>query len=146
MIKIICLGKLKENYLKEMVLDYTKRIRKYHKIEIIELKDEEGIDVEAKNILKHIDAKDYVITLEINGQQLSSEEFAIKLEQLSNEGYGEIIFIIGSSCGLAKTVSKRANLKLSFSKMTFLHQFARLILVEQIYRAFKIIKGETYHK
>ena len=101
MIKIICLGKLKENYLKEMVLDYTKRIRKYHKIEIIELKDEEGIDVEAKNILKHIDAKDYVITLEIKGKNLDSLEFA---EVMRNTfiSYSTIVFVIGSSMGLGK--------------------------------------------
>ena len=87
-----------------------------------------------------------MITLEIQGKMLSSEDFAEKIQELTNEGIGEIVFVIGSSCGISKTVSKRADFKLSMSKMTFLHQFARLILVEQIYRAFKIIKGETYHK
>ena len=145
MIKIICLGKLKENYLKEMVLDYTKRIRKYHKIEIIELKDEEGIDVEAKNILKHIDAKDYVITLEIKGKNLDSLEFA---EVMRNTfiSYSTIVFVIGSSMGLGKEVSLRSNLKLSFSVLTFPHGLFRGVLLEQIYRAFKINNNENYHK
>ena len=145
MIKIICLGKLKENYLKEMVLDYTKRIRKYHKIEIIELKDEEGLDAEAKNILKHIDAKDYVITLEIKGKNLDSLELA---EVIRNTfiNYSAIVFVIGSSMGLSNEVSLRSNLKLSFSSLTFPHGLFRGMLLEQIYRAFKINNNENYHK
>lgn len=145
MIKIICLGKLKENYLKEMVLDYTKRIRKYHKIEILELKDEEGLDAEAKNILKHIDAKDYVITLEIKGKNLDSLELA---EVIRNTfiNYSTIIFVIGSSMGLSNEVSLRSNLKLSFSSLTFPHGLFRGMLLEQIYRAFKINNNENYHK
>lgn len=145
MIKIICLGKLKENYLKEMVLDYTKRIRKYHKIEIIELKDEEGLDAEAKNILKHIDAKDYVITLEIKGKKLDSLELA---EVIRNTfiNYSTIVFVIGSSMGLSNEVSLRSNLKLSFSSLTFPHGLFRGMLLEQIYRAFKINNNENYHK
>ncbi|HIS86625.1 MAG TPA: 23S rRNA (pseudouridine(1915)-N(3))-methyltransferase RlmH [Candidatus Caccenecus avistercoris] len=145
MIKIICLGKLKENYLKEMVLDYTKRIRKYHKMEIIELKDEEGLDVEAKNILKHIDAKDYVITLEIKGKNLDSLELA---EVIRNTfiNYSTIVFVIGSSMGLSNEVSLRSNLKLSFSSLTFPHGLFRGMLLEQIYRAFKINNNENYHK
>lgn len=145
MIKIICLGKLKENYLKEMVLDYTKRIRKYHKIEIIELKDEEGLDAEAKNILKHIDAKDYVITLEIKGKSLDSLELA---EVIRNTfiNYSTIVFVIGSSMGLSNEVSLRSNLKLSFSSLTFPHGLFRGMLLEQIYRAFKINNNENYHK
>ena len=123
MIKIICLGKLKENYLKEMVLDYTKRIRKYHKMEIIELKDEEGLDVEAKNILKHIDAKDYVITLEIKGKNLDSLELA---EVIRNTfiNYSTIVFVIGSSMGLSNEVSLRSNLKLSFSSFVIHSQLS----------------------
>lgn len=145
MIKIICLGKLKENYLKEMVLDYTKRIRKYHKIEIIELKDEEGLDAEAKNILKHIDAKDYVITLEIKGKSLDSLELA---EVIRNTfiNYSTIVFVIGSSMGLSNEVSLRSNLRLSFSSLTFPHGLFRGMLLEQIYRAFKINNNENYHK
>lgn len=145
MIKVICLGKLKENYLKEMVLDYTKRICKYHKIEIIELKDEEGLDAEAKNILKHIDAKDYVITLEIKGKSLDSLELA---EVIRNTfiNYSTIVFVIGSSMGLSNEVSLRSNLKLSFSSLTFPHGLFRGMLLEQIYRAFKINNNENYHK
>ncbi len=145
MIKIICLGKLKENYLKEMVLDYTKRIRKYHKIEIIELKDEEGLDAEAKNILKHIDAKDYVITLEIKEKNLDSLELA---EVIRNTfiNYSTIVFVIGSSMGLSNEVSLRSNLRLSFSSLTFPHGLFRGMLLEQIYRAFKINNNENYHK
>lgn len=145
MIKIICLGKLKENYLKEMVLDYTKRIRKYHKIEIIELKDEEGLDAEAKKILKHIDAKDYVITLEIKGKSLDSLELA---EVIRNTfiNYSTIVFVIGSSMGLSNEVSLRSNLRLSFSSLTFPHGLFRGMLLEQIYRAFKINNNENYHK
>ena len=104
------------------------------------------LDEEGEKILSLIKPQSYVITLEIQGKMLSSEELAQKINDLTNDGIGEIVFVIGSSCGLSKTVSDRANFKLSMSKMTFLHQFARMILIEQIYRAFKIIKGETYHK
>ena len=87
-----------------------------------------------------------MITLEILGKQLSSEDFASKIDEITKSGISELVFVIGSSCGISSIVSQRANFKLSISKMTFLHQFARLLLVEQIYRAFKILKGETYHK
>ena len=97
-------------------------------------------------VLSKIKPDSYVITMEIPGKQLSSEEFAFKINEISVSGVNEIVFVIGSSCGLSPIVSQRADFKLSISKMTFLHQFARLILVEQIYRAFKILKGETYHK
>ena len=97
-------------------------------------------------MLRRIPPDAYVITLEIGGKMLSSEDFAIKIDELTKDGISEIVFVIGSSCGLSPKVSTRADFKMSLSKMTFLHQFARLILVEQIYRAFKIIKGETYHK
>lgn len=154
-IKVIALGKLKEKFLKEGIDEFQKRLTPYASFEIIELtpveiKDEnlvqKALDEEAQKILSYIKPQSYVITLEINGKMLSSEEFAKKINDLTFDGVGEIIFVIGSSCGLSPIVSNRANFKLSFSKMTFLHQFARLILVEQIYRAFKIIKGETYHK
>ena len=116
----------------------------------VEIKDEHlierALDEEGEKILSYIKPQSYVITLEIKGKELSSEEFAEKIVELTNDGQGEIVFVIGSSCGISKNVSARANFKMSMSKMTFLHQFARLILVEQIYRAFKIIKGETYHK
>ena len=97
-------------------------------------------------ILEHIKPNSYVVTLEILGKQLSSEDFSQKISEVTNSGIGELVFIIGSSWGIAPIVSQKANFKLSISKMTFLHQFARLLLVEQIYRAFKILKNETYHK
>lgn len=154
-IKVIALGKLKEKFLKEGIEEFQKRLTPYANFEIIELSPveirdenltERALDEEAQKILSHIKPQSYVITLEIQGKMLSSEEFAKKINDLTIDGISEIIFVIGSSCGLSKLVSERADFKLSFSKMTFLHQFARLILVEQIYRAFKIIKGETYHK
>ena len=116
----------------------------------VEIKDEHlierALDEEGEKILSYIKPQSYVITMEIKGKELSSEEFAEKIVELTNDGQGEIVFVIGSSCGISKNVSARANFKMSMSKMTFLHQFARLILIEQIYRAFKIIKCETYHK
>lgn len=154
-IKIIALGKIKEKFLKEGIDEFLKRLTPYASVEIIELspieiKDEHlterVLDEEGDKILSHIKPQSFVITMEILGKQFSSEEFAKKINSLTNEGQSEIIFVIGSSCGLSKKVSARSNLKMSMSKMTFLHQFARLLLVEQIYRAFKIIKGETYHK
>ncbi len=154
-IKIIALGKIKEKFLKDGIDEFLKRLTPYANVEIVELspieiKDEnlveKVLEQEGEKILAQIKPNSYVITLEIEGANFSSEKFAQKLEEIGNEGYNEIIFVIGSSYGIAKTVSERANLKLSLSKMTFLHQFARLLLVEQIYRAFKIQKGETYHK
>lgn len=154
-IKIIALGKIKERFLKDGIDEFLKRLTPYASFEIIELpaieiKDENltarVLEQEGEKILSHIKPQSYVITMEIKGKMFSSEEFAQKIEDLTNDGTSEIIFVIGSSCGISPTVSARANLKMSMSKMTFLHQFARLILVEQIYRAFKIIKGETYHK
>jgi len=154
-IKIIALGKIKEKFLKEGIDEFLKRLTPYANIEIVELnpieiKDEnltlKILEQEGEKILAQIKPNSYVITLEIEGTDFSSEEFAQKLENIGNQGYNETVFVIGSSCGIAKSVSQRANFKLSLSKMTFLHQFARLLLIEQIYRAFKIQKGETYHK
>ena len=154
-IKIIALGKIKEKFLKDGTDEFMKRLKPYASVEIIELpaleiKDENLteriLEQEGEKILTYVKPQSYLITVEIEGKMLSSVEFAKKLEDLTNDGIGEIIFVIGSSCGISEIVSKRANFKLSMSKMTFLHQFARLLLVEQIYRAFKIIKGETYHK
>ena len=154
-IKIIALGKIKEKFLKEGIDEFLKRLTPYASVEIIELspieiKDEHlterVLNEEGDKILSHIKPQSFVITMEILGKQFSSEEFAKKINILTNEGQSEIVFVIGSSCVLSKKVSVRSNLKMSMSKMTFLHQFARLLLVEQIYRAFKIIKGETYHK
>ena len=154
-IKIIALGKIKEKFLKDGIDEFLKRLTPYASIEIIELtpveiRDEnltqKALEQEGEKILANIKNDSFVITMEILGKQLSSEDFAQKINEISMSGIRELVFIIGSSCGLSPTVSNRANFKLSFSKMTFLHQFARLLLVEQIYRAFKILKGETYHK
>ena len=154
-IKIIALGKIKEKFLKEGIDEFLKRLTPYASVEIVELspieiKDENLtariLEQEGEKILANIKPNSYVITLEINGANFTSEKFAKKIEEISNQGNNEIVFVIGSSCGIAPSVSARADFKLSLSKMTFLHQFARLLLVEQIYRAFKIQKGETYHK
>lgn len=145
MIKIIALGKLKESYLNEFVNDYLKRINKYHKIELIELKDEENLVNEAKNINKYIGSNDFVISLVIEGQILNSLEFAEIIDK-TFINYGTITFIIGSSNGLDESIKKRSNLELSFSRFTFPHGLFRGILLEQIYRAFKINNNETYHK
>ena len=154
-IKIIALGKIKEKFLKNGIDEFLKRLTPYASVSILELQPieirdknltEKILEEEGAKILSYIKPLDYVITMEIQGKQLSSEDFAEKITELTNIGTQEIIFVIGSSCGIGKNVSARANFKMSMSKMTFLHQFARLILVEQIYRAFKIIKGEAYHK
>lgn len=154
-IKIIALGKIKEKFLKDGIDEFLKRLTPYASVEIVELtpveiKDEnlteKALLQEGEKILSNIKSDSYVITLEIEGKQLSSEAFSEKINEITISGIGELVFVIGSSCGIAKTVSERANFKLSISKMTFLHQFARLLLIEQIYRAFKILKNETYHK
>lgn len=154
-IKIIALGKVNESYLKEGIDEFLKRIAPYTNIEVselkpVEVKDENliqrSLDLEAEKILDLIKPSSFVITLEIGGKMLPSEDFATELKEIINSGVNELIFVIGSSHGLSSKVSERADYKLSLSKMTFLHNFARLILVEQVYRAFKIINGETYHK
>ena len=154
-IKIIALGKIKEKFLKDGIDEFMKRLAPYASVEIVELtaveiKDEnliqKALEQEAEKILANIKANSYVITMEIQGKQLSSEDFAQKINEITISGISELVFVIGSSCGIAPIVSQRADFKLSISKMTFLHQFARLLLIEQIYRAFKILKNETYHK
>lgn len=144
MIKIVCIGKIKEKYLQEAINDYMKRLSKYHKIEIIELEDSNIVD-EKVRILKHIGSKDYVITLEIEGKEITSLELADKLDKtfINNSN---ICFVIGGSYGLDREVKDRSNFSLSFSKFTFPHQLFRVILLEQIYRSFKILNNETYHK
>ena len=143
MIKIICVGKLKEKYLVDACIEYTKRISKYTKIEIIELKDS-NINDEKDNILKHIN-KEYIITLEIEGEMIDSPTLAHKIDNifLTNPN---ITFIIGGSDGLHEDIKKISNYKLSFSNLTFPHQLFRVMLLEQIYRSFKILNNETYHK
>lgn len=144
MIKIICVGKVKEKYLRDMIDDYIKRISKYHKIEIIELTDS-NINKEKEELLRVINTKDYNIVMDIDGNNLSSREFAEKIDKtfLINSN---ITFIIGGSDGVSPEIKELANYRLSFSKLTFPHQLFRGILLEQIYRAFKILNNESYHK
>lgn len=157
-ITVICVGKLKEKYWTEAVKEYAKRLGAYCSLEIIELKESRLPDragkaeeaavkkEEGKAILKHIGRDTYVISLEVKGKKLSSEELAKKMADIALSGYGSVSFIIGGSLGLDGAVSERADLRLSFSDMTFPHQMMRVILLEQIYRVFKINRGETYHK
>ena len=151
MIKIITVGSIKEKYLKDALDEYTKRIKKYTNLEIIEVKDEglveptKSLILEEEKILKHINDKDYIITLEIEGKELTSEEFAEKLDKITLES-STITFIIGGSYGLSQNIKDKAKFHLSFSKMTFPHQLFRVLLLEQIYRAFKINNNESYHK
>ena len=144
MIKIICVGKLKENFLKDAVLEYLKRINKYHKIEIIELLDS-NLKEEKDLILSKINTKEYNILLDINGKQLNSLEFADKIDK-TFISYSNITFIIGGSDGVDGEVKDKVDYKLSFSNLTFPHQLFRVMLLEQIYRSFKINNNETYHK
>ena len=145
MIKLICMGKIKEDYLNKLIEDYKKRISRYHKIEIIELNDSNDLQKESVDILKHINNQDYVIALDIDGENLDSVSLAKKIDS-TFLNYGTITFIIGSSFGLHEDVKKRANYRLSFSKLTFPHGLFRGVLLEQIYRSFKILNNETYHK
>lgn len=145
MIRIICLGKIKETYLNELIEDYKKRISKYHKIEICELKDSNDLDVEAENILRQITPRDYVIACSIDGISMDSVTLAKRIDTIFQSS-GTIDFIIGSSEGLSERIKSRADLNLSFSKFTMPHGLFRGVLLEQIYRAFKINNNETYHK
>ena len=145
MIKIICIGKIKEKYLNELINDYMTRISKYHKLEIIELKDSTK-EKENEEILKYINDKDYNICLDIKGKTLTSEELSQNIDKIFTDGYGTITFIIGASEGLIEEVKNKCNYRLSFSSFTFPHGLFRGILLEQIYRAFKIMNNESYHK
>ena len=157
-ITLITVGKLKQKYLRDAIAEYTKRLSKYCKLEIIEVADEKTPDnasetveeqirnKEGERILKNVKDDAYVITLEILGKQLTSEQLADKIDTLGIQGTSHIVFIIGGSIGLGQDVLKRSNYSLSFSKMTFPHQLMRVILLEQIYRSYRIINGEPYHK
>ena len=157
-ITLITVGKIKEKYLKDAIAEYSKRLSRYCKLEIIEVADEktpdnasetvaDGIrDKEGERILKYVKDDAYVVTLEIKGKLLTSEELAEKIDKLGIQGTSHIIFIIGGSIGLGKEVLKRSDYALSFSKMTFPHQLMRVILLEQIYRSYRIISHEPYHK
>lgn len=149
--KLICVGKIKEKYLNEAIEEYKKRLSKYTKLDIVELPDISYNEIdkvkkeEGKLILKHLKETDNVIILDINGQELSSVELTNKLCRLESVN-SNITFIIGGSYGLSEEVKKRANFSLSFSKLTFPHQLFRVILLEQIYRTYKIRNNENYHK
>lgn len=157
-INIVCVGKIKEKYLKLGIDEFKKRLSKYCKLEIIELDDERAPEnlsdkemlmikeKEGRKILSKIKDNSYVIALAINGKNLSSEELAENINKLGIRGISNITFVIGGSLGLSNQVLSRSNYKLSFSKMTFPHQLMRLILLEQIYRAYRINNGEPYHK
>lgn len=150
MIKIICIGKIKENYLKEAILEYKKRITKYDKIEILELPDydydlKKTLETESNNILKNINLKDYNILLDINSNTYTSLEFASKIDKIRSINHN-ITFIIGGSYGVDERVKNIVQERISFSSLTFPHQLFRVILLEQIYRSFKIINHEEYHK
>ena len=157
-ITVVTVGKIKEKYLKDAIAEYSKRLSKYCKLEIIEVADEKTPDnasevvedsirsKEAERILKYVKDDAYIITLEIGGKQLSSEELADKIDKLGVQGTSHIIFIIGGSIGLGKEVLNKSNYALSFSKMTFPHQLMRVILLEQVYRSYRIISNEPYHK
>ena len=157
-ISVIAVGKIKEKYLKDAVTEYSKRLSRYCKLEIIEAADEKTPDhasvavedairaKEGERLLKHIRDDMYVITLEIGGKMLTSEEFAEKIETLGVQGKSSIAFVIGGSIGLGKEVLNRSDFALSFSKMTFPHQLMRVVLLEQVYRGYRIVNGEPYHK
>ncbi|MCI7327373.1 23S rRNA (pseudouridine(1915)-N(3))-methyltransferase RlmH [Hornefia butyriciproducens] len=157
-ITVICIGKLKERYWREAVGEYSKRLGSYCSLRIQELKEarlpagagpaeEEAVKIaEGEEILSRVNKDMFVVSLEIRGKRMSSETLAEKLRSLALEGRSEIAFVIGGSLGLSEAVSRRADLKLSFSDMTFPHQMMRVILLEQIYRSFRIIRGEPYHK
>ncbi len=145
MIKIICLGKIKESYLNSLIDDYQKRISKYHKIQVIELDDENDLVKESEKILKNINIREFVIACCIEGKKLNSIELAQTIDKAFQQA-GTITFIIGSSEGLLDAVKNRADLKLSFSDFTMPHGLFRGVLLEQIYRSFKINNHETYHK
>lgn len=157
-ITLITVGKIKEKYLKDAIAEYSKRLSRYCKLEIVEVADEKTPDnasdtvedairdKEGERILKYIKEDAYVITLEIAGKMLTSEEMAEKIEKLGVQGTSHIIFIIGGSIGLGREILKRSDYALSFSKMTFPHQLMRVILLEQIYRSYRIMNHEPYHK
>ena len=157
-IKIVTVGKLKEKYLKDGIAEYSKRISRFATVEMVELADEKTpdrasdsenqkiLELEGNRILSKIGDREFVVVLAIEGKTLSSEEFSKQLEQASINGYSTLTFVIGGSLGLSHQVKKRANLFLSFGRLTLPHQLMRLVLIEQIYRAFTIQQGSPYHK
>ena len=157
-IKIITVGKIKEKFMRAAIDEYTKRLSRYCKLEIIEVADEKTPDnasekeeeaikeKEGVKVRSYIKDTDYVIALDLSGKDMTSEQFSKKIESLGLEGKSNVVFLIGGSLGISSETLKRADMKISFSKMTFPHQLFRIMLLEQIYRGFRIMKGEPYHK
>ncbi|MCH3963254.1 MAG: 23S rRNA (pseudouridine(1915)-N(3))-methyltransferase RlmH [Clostridium sp.] len=157
-ITLVTVGRLKEKYLKDAVGEYTKRLSRYCKITIIELQDEKVPDNasekdkeiikdrEGKRVLKHINSNMYIVVLDLNGNMITSEEFSRFIGNLALKGNSSIAFVIGGSLGISREILYKANYRLCFSQMTFPHQLFRVMLLEQIYRGFRILKGEPYHK
>lgn len=151
MIKLICVGKIKEKYFQDAIEEYKKRLKKYVNFEIIEVPDTKtddskvAIKKEKEQIERHISEKDYIVSLAIEGKKLTSIEFADFIDNTQST-YSNITFIIGGSCGLAEEIKLKSNKLLSFSKQTFPHQLFRVMFLEQLYRAYKIKNNETYHK
>ncbi len=155
---VLAVGKVKEAYLRDAVKEYAKRLGRYCRLEVIEVADEKTPDSlslsqkelilrkEGERLLRHLPKEAYTITLELTGRQLTSEGFSEKISSLAVQGVSHIVFIIGGSLGLGKNVTDRSDLALSFSKMTFPHQLMRVILLEQIYRGYRIASGAPYHK
>ena len=156
-IKLVVVGKLKEKFHKDEVNEYLKRLSKYAKVNLIEVEEEkikdnsslkeneQILNKEGSNILKQIKENEFVFLLDLHGKEISSEEFASKIDQLMIN-YSTITFVIGGSLGVSEDLRRRSNFKLKLSPMTFTHQMTRIIILEQIYRAFKIMKNESYHK
>lgn len=157
-ITILSVGKIKEKYLKDAIAEYAKRLSRYCKLQIVEVEDEKTPDgasaamedqikeKEAARLSKYLDEEAFLITLEIQGKMLDSEDFSKTMEQICLRGKNHIQFVIGGSLGLHTSITERADLALSFSKMTFPHQLMRVILLEQVYRSFRILNNEPYHK
>ena len=156
-VTLICVGKVKEKFYRDAIKEYEKRLGAYIKLNTIEISDEKvkvendseialAMEKEGNNILSKIKDNQYVITLEILGKNLSSEEFASKIDNLMLTGKSDVSLVIGGSYGLSDSVKKRSDFALSFSRMTFPHQMMRVILLEQVYRAYRIITGASYHK
>ena len=157
-IRIVAVGKIKEKYIQEGIKEFSKRLSRYCSLDIVEIDDEKApenlsekeMDIvkkkEGERILAKIPQNSFIISLEIMGKELSSEDLSKKMEELMINGTNDITFVIGGSLGLSEEVRSRSNFKLSFSRMTFPHQLMRLILLEQVYRGWRIMKGEPYHK
>lgn len=157
-ITILCVGKIKEAFYRDAIAEYSKRLQKYVKLQLFEVSDEKVLETqseamdeivlrkEGERLLKHIKDNDYVITLAITGTSLDSVSFSEKIEQLGCHQVSSIVFVIGGSLGLSKEIYDRSDEQISFSKMTFPHQLMRVILLEQVYRAYRIMKKEPYHK